>query len=310
MVDKPPVVVETPVDPPKKTAAGAYKRFVEIRSRFSKSGEKTEIDRVLRGVPAVIAIYLKGKAWISLGYYKDASNELKRIVWPIPDGYILNPVQERVVDEINTGRHWRLRMIAEAWAPFSDFDNRDQLDREWENKGKRNAQAVINDFEKAINAKPAGMNEAVARTQLRAMQNWLETGKDNWLRLWLARRTCQEKEEDINNWLTLINIAGPYNQRGPQRLLSNELCPSILDARAALLVLREFFPDDGRVKGGMSEVAVARTHIAVLQVDRALAVCPLKGNIDGVQRALYLDVKNEADSIKDEWIEDLKMQQG
>ncbi|MCC6572920.1 MAG: hypothetical protein IT462_03930 [Planctomycetes bacterium] len=295
-------VVETPeptVDP-KTPTSNAYKKYLDFRKALlgKKSVEKGDVNKSVDQMPAAIEVYLRAKAYLALGFYKDAGAEASRIKMPINDPMTsFNPVQEAVITEINNGGPWRLRVVAEVWEGYGDYETEDLLQSNWE-KAKKEAQKIIVKFEEFVSM--GGMGEQAGALVKRGMQNWLDNSYTHWKALWNAHRACKERGDEIAVWDTLIALTGP------DRNYQNDDSPNYINARAAMMAVKECFSDLRRVKDGGMDLAIIRTHVAALQVDLALKACAVNSSTDAPMRLLMFTARNGVEKFRDEWLEDMK----
>lgn len=267
-----PVTPETPKDPPKESpkdppkaidGQAALKRFAEVRDGLRKSlnSEQKESAKTLDQFVPLCADYFGAQALLKAGQYKEASKAFKKLNIPSDDDVksLRGEAAERA-KELQSGRHFYYRMIAEVLAAYSYTENDAEFDRMW-GRAERQGQAVVKELQTAISRKQ--VDETRGGITLRRLENWLKDEQGKWQELRAAEKALNDNPGELANWSRLLNMVSARDRE--------DVTPDLTSARAILAVIKEFWAHDQAVKRGIVDVGLAWGYTALFQFERSLA---------------------------------------
>lgn len=291
--DTPPK--DPPKDPPKAIdGAAVLARFNTLRDglRKQESSESRESAKVLDLYQDSVAGYLSAQASLKAGFYKEASRAFKKLSAPSDDELkaYKGEVRERAV-ELQAGRHYYYRMIADVLSHYSYSDNDGDFERAW-TRAEKQGQAVVKDLQQAILRKQ--IDETMGGITLRRLENWLKEERQYWGNLREAEGAITSNPGDIANWTRYVSLVSAREREDTTQDLTS--------ARAALTVIKEFWPQDSLVRRGNIDAGLAWVYTALYQFERANAVLEGVGSLseEGTrfiedQKRRIKDVQTSAD---------------
>lgn len=263
---------ETPKDPPKDTpkdpprtidGQAALKRFAEVRDNLRKAlnSEQRETAKVLDQFVPLCADYFGAQALLKGGQYKEASKAFKKLSIPGDDEVknLRGEAAERA-KELQSGRHYYYRMIADVLALYTYTENDSEFERMW-TRAERQGQAVVKDLQQAISRKQ--VDETRGGITLRRLENWLKDEQAKWQELRTAEKALNDNPAELGNWSRMLNLVSARDRE--------DISPDLATARAILTVIKEYWALDTAVKRGVVDVGLAWAHTSLFQFERALA---------------------------------------
>lgn len=260
--DTPPK--DSPKDPPKAVdGAAALARFQTLREgmRKQESSESRESAKVLDQYHDAVSGYLAAHAALKAGFYKEASRAFKKCAVPSDEelkGY-KGEVRARVV-ELQAGRHFYYRMIADVLSYYAYSENDGEFDRTW-TRAEKHGQTVVKELQQAILRKQ--IDETMGGITLRRLENWLKEERGHWGSLRDAEKALNENPGEITHWTRYLNVVSARER--------DDATPDFISARAALTVIKEYWPQDSLVRRGNIDAGLAWVFTALYQFERANA---------------------------------------
>ncbi len=285
--DQPVKPDDTPVKPdlPPKTVDGAaaLKKFGELREALHKqeNAESRESSKVLDQYQEAVAPYLTAHAALKGGYYKEAAKAFKKLS-PFSDDEMKGfkgEVRERAL-ELQAGRHYYYRMIAEVLAFYSYTDNDSEFERMW-TRAEKAGQNVMKELQQAIARKQ--IDETRGGITLRRLENWLNDEQGQWAKLRNAEKAVNERPGELSSWTNYLSMISARERE--------DMTPDMLSARAVLLMIKEFWAADNLVKRGNVDVGLAWVYTAMYQFERASAALEPHDGLDEQGRKFLDDQK-------------------
>lgn len=268
--DEPPV---KPDEPPKAVdGAAALKKFTDLRETLHKqeNAESRESAKVLDQYQDAVAPYLSALASLKAGYYKEAAKAFKKLA-PFSDDEMKGfkgEVRERAL-ELQAGRHYYYRMIAEVLAKYEYKADDGDFDRMW-NSAEKAGQTVMKELQQAIARKQ--IDETRGGITLRRLENWLNDEKGQWAKLRSAEKGIIDRPGELSSWTNYLSMISARERE--------DMTPDMLSARAVLLMLKEFWAADNLVKRGNVDVGLAWVYTAMYQFERASAALEPHDGLD------------------------------
>lgn len=246
--------------PAQVDGALVLKRYREILDGLQKDerGQKKAMTKHTDEVHESVRDYLEGIFLLRLGMYKEAERKLKDVGVSVRrEGEIKTPELMKFSEEVKAGKAYYYRMMAVILREYGSFKTEAEAEAAWA-KAAEEGGKVKRELEKLVDSgKVPGETDV-----LRDMTAWLLTAKREWLNLHKAEQNVVEYPDNLNSWTFLVNNTG-----SKQNELQKEYTPNYLKQRAALQVIKEFWPKAPYVAGGVADVTLTLNHIGCGQLD-------------------------------------------
>lgn len=282
---------DPPKDPPKAVdGQAALKRFTELRDALRKqeNSESRESAKVLDQYQPICREYFAAHALLKGGYYKEASRAFKKLGIPTDDETKeLRGEALARAKELQSGRHYYYRMIADVMAKYEFKTDDGDYERMWTGAEKA-GQAVVKDLQGAISRKQ--IDETTGGITVRRLENWLKEEHAKWDELRNAEKALNENPGDISNWTRLLTAVSARERE--------DATPDYATARPILTVLKEFWAHDSMVRRGNIDVGLAFIHTALFQFERANAALENTSELSDESRRLVEDQKRRVQEIQ------------
>jgi hypothetical protein len=216
--------------------------------------------------------YINGLVLLRLGHYREAALRLKSTGATVKKEDEATGEELRgVIAEIKSGEAYYFRMIAFAMQHWDDFKNEEALTLAW-GKARREAEKVLDELRKENDrGKIQNGKEQVARTS-----RWLVNAPLLWKTTWTAQQNVRAVPGNVNSWKKLAAVTGVPQEKSAEGY-TEDYTPMYLVQRAALLVVREFWPEDESVRNGWVDARLGFNHLATAQLDDWQAFFQIKG---------------------------------
>jgi hypothetical protein len=253
---------EPAVEEPAAQLDGAQvlRRYREVLGGLVKDerGQKKAMTRHTDEVHESVRDYLEGIFLLRLGMYKEAERKLKDVGISVRrEGEIKTPQLINFTEEVKAGKAYYYRMMAVILQKYDEFKTEKDAENAW-GKAVEEGGKVKRELEKLVDSGRVSGETDV----LRDMTAWLLTAKREWLNLHKAEKNIAEYPENLNSWTFLVGNTG-----SKQNELQKEYTPHYLKQRAAIQVIKEFWPRAPYVAGGVADVTLALNHIGCGQLD-------------------------------------------
>ena len=234
------------------------KRYNEILAGYTEREQKKLMTKHTQDLHISVRDYLEGIFLLRLGMYKDAGRKLDDVGYTIKrESEIATPELLKLTDEIKSGKAYYYRMMAVVLEHYKDFKDEKEAEAAWMSAAKDGTK-VRRELERLVDTdKLTGSLDIVGD-----MTSWLITARREWLGLYKAERNINEHPESILTWQLLINSTG-----SKQNDMKQEYTPNYLKQRAALRVVKEFWPAANYVIGGWADVTLGLNHLGSGQID-------------------------------------------
>lgn len=254
--------VEQPEDPKPREVDGAavLKRYNEILEGYlnDERAQKKAMTKHVEEIPSELQDYLEGVFLLRMGFYKDAERKLDDVGTVIKkDSEIKTDVQKQFADDIKSGKAWYFRMMAIVLQGYEGYDTEEEAVAAWRKAAGEGIKmrGELDDLKKQ--GKLTGKKNVSGQITV-----WMLTARTEWLELYNAEKGIKDEPGKINSWLNLISATG-----SKQNKLQEEYTPHYFKQRAALEVVKEFWPDSGYVTGAMADVVLAVNKVGSGQLD-------------------------------------------
>jgi len=239
--------------------AKALARYNELLSGYLKDekGQRKAMTRHTDQLHAGVRDYFEGVFLLRMGFYKDAERKLKDVGVSVRNEKdIGTPELLKAADDIKSGRAFYFRMIATIMQRFADFKTEQAAEDAWKEASRAGIE-VRQELEKLVDRGKVSSEDNCTQE----MTAWLLTARREWLNLYKAEKNLLEHPENQNTWLFLIAATGTKQED------KREYTPNFLKQRAALVVIKEFWPQSAWVKGGVVDAGLGQNHMATGQLD-------------------------------------------
>lgn len=238
-------------------AQARYHEILDDYFKNSRATQKATTSHTDDFHPAVQEFF-EGVCLLRLGFYRDAERTFKSVKHRVRgEDSIENEEVANLAAEIKSGAAYYYRAMAAALQEWDDFDDREELDKSWQRAVKA-AEKVKDELEGLIRR---GLIEDGGKW-VQAISVWVHEAKDHWVKLWRAEQNIKEYPANVNSWRTLINVTSSRTYK-----LEEEFVPAYLKQRAAIEVIKEFWPDDEYVTGGRADMAIGANRVSTCQLD-------------------------------------------
>lgn len=240
--------------------ARVLRRYREILEGFEKDerGQRKALTKHTDEVHEGVRDYLEGIFLMRLGMYKEAERKLKDVgVTVRREGEIKTPELLKFSEEVRAGKAYYYRMMAVILREYGNFKSEAEAEAAWV-KAAEEGGKVKRELEKLVDSGKVDGETDV----LREMTAWLLTARREWLNLHKAEQNIVAYPENQNSWTFLVNNTG-----SKQNELQKEYTPNYLKQRAAIMVIKEFWPQSPYVAGGVADVTLTLNHIGCGQLD-------------------------------------------
>ncbi|MCB9894342.1 MAG: hypothetical protein H6839_07830 [Planctomycetes bacterium] len=250
-------------DDPKDTAVAVdgptvLRRYRELLKGYNDSDEKKAMTKHVNELHVSVRDYLEGVFLLRLGYYKEAERKLKDVGHTVrKENELSTPELLNLANDIKSGMAYYYRMMAVALQHFDDFKNEKEAQDAWADAAKE-AGKVRRELDKLVSSNSITGSEDVPPK----MTAWLLTTKREWLNLFKAEQNIEASPENVLSWQFLVSNTG-----SKQNDMKQEYTPNYLKQRAALTVIKEFWPKALYVTGGWADVTLAINHLGSGQLD-------------------------------------------
>lgn len=291
---KPPAAA--PVEETIPDSEAAHERFSELLEKFSRDNavfRDIQAKQLSRIHPS-IRDYITGIILLRLGQYNDAERRLRAVGHSVTrEGETQPEAVQQEITRIRRGDAYLYRIAAATMRHWTTED--DAVERALQ-RAQRDAEGIIRELRNHAQAGRILDGDAI----LNAANNWLEAMPERWA----ARRTAEvEARHNLGEALAWRELAAATSGERP----SDTFTPNYLMQRAALMVLKEFWPDDPQVTGGFADLELGRNHQLALQLDEWEAFFePQPYHSEGGERTLAAG-KIQAQSRAD-WLGSLKVE--
>jgi hypothetical protein len=259
--DQPEEEPQPPVDekPADVDGAKALKRYEELLAGYIKD-EKNQRKAMTKHTDELhtsVRDYCEGVFLLRMGFYKDAERKLKDVGVNVRnEKEISTPELLKVTDDIKAGKAYYYRMIAVILMKYEPFKTEKEAEAAWSEASKEGIK-IRRELELLVDR-----DKVAADTDcIQEMTAWMLTARREWLNLHKAELNVEDHPENLNTWLFLVSATGIKQDD------KREYTPNFLKQRAALHVIKEFWPDCGWVKGGVIDAGFGQNHFTVGQLD-------------------------------------------
>lgn len=292
---------ETP-DPEPETVVvdgeKALKRYDELLAAYVKEeyAQKKAMTKHVDDLHASVRDYLEGVFMLRLGMYKDAARKLDSVGLSvkreseIKTGELLN-----IANEIKKGSAYYYRMVAVVMQEWGDFETEEEAIEAWK-KASDEATEIRTELQKEIKAGRATSDSNIANL----MTAWLLTAKRQWVQAWKYEQNVRKFPESPFTWQFFI-----ASQGSRQNNMKDEYTPNYLKQRAALQVMKEFFPHTLYVSGGSCDTTLAINYLSTGQLDE-IEACLKPQEYHSLLGRAALQKGRKAAEDYEAWIEKLK----
>ena len=252
-----------PEDTPEDTDVDgdkALKRYNELLDSYLKDerAQKKASTKHTDELHVSIRDYFEGVFLLRMGMYKEAERKLKDVGVDVKrEKEIKSPELQKQADEIKKGIAYYQRMIAVVMQHWDDFKTEEDAEAAWA-KASKDGIEVRSELEKLIKNGKAAEDSKVVNY----MTAWLLATKRQWVQTWKYEQNIKKHPESQFSWQFFIAATGSR-----QNNMKEDYTPHYLKQRAALQVMREFFPHTNYVRGGNCDVTMAVNHLSVGQLD-------------------------------------------
>ena len=251
---------DKPEKPKEVDGATVLKRYNEILDGMLKEqrAQKKDMTKHVAELHPSVHDYLEGIFLLRMGFYEDADRKLKGVGTDVRnESELKNDTLKQMADDIKSGKAIFFRMKAVVLQNYQSYDTEADALEGWR-KAAAAGVAVRKELNELKDAdKLTGKQDISAQ-----ITAWLLTARIEWLDLYRAEKATRDEPGRINSWLDLISATG-----SKQNMLKDEYTPHFLKQRAALMVVKEFWPDSGYVKGAAADVTLAINKVGCGQLD-------------------------------------------
>lgn len=252
-----------PEDPPKDTDVDGdkvLKRYNELLAEYLKDdrAQKKASTKHTDEMHVSVRAYFEGVFLLRMGMYKEAERKLKDVGVEVKrESEIKSDALQKQADEIKKGVAFFHRMIAVVMQHWDDFKTEEDAEAAWQKASKEGVD-IRSDLEKLIKAGKASSDSNIVQY----MTAWLLVAKRQWVQTWKHEQNIRKHPESQFSWQFFIASTGSR-----QNNMKEDYTPQYLKQRAALQVMREFFPHTNYVRGGNCDVTLAVNFLSVGQLD-------------------------------------------
>jgi hypothetical protein len=289
-----PVVEEKPAD---VDGDAALKRYEELLAGYLKE-EKVQRKAMTRHTDEIFAgvrDYYEGLFLLRMGFYKDAARKLEDVGVNVRnEKEISTPELLKTADDIHAGKAFYYRMIAVIMMKYEKFETEKDAEAAWSEASKEGIK-IRRELELLVSR-----DKVAADTDyIQEMTAWMLTARREWLNLHKAETNVADHPENLNTWLFLIGVTGIKQED------KREYTPNFLKQRAALHLIKEFWPASAWMKGGAIDAGLAQNHLSVGQlddIDQYLEQQPYHGTVGAdflaKQKAVIAEYRKQIEALK------------
>jgi hypothetical protein len=237
------------------------KRYNELLDEYQKNmrTRKKDIRKQIDDLHVSVQDYFEGVFLLRLGEYKDAERKLKGVGVNVRHkSEIKTPELQKASDDIEKGVAYYFRMIAVVMQEWDDFKDEEEAKKAWKGASEK-AMKVRGELNRLVKDGKAASDSNVVNL----MTAWLLAGRRQWLQTWRFEKNIHEHPESQYTWQFFIAATGSKGNN-----MKEEYTPNYLKQRAALTVMKEFFPDAGYIKDGRCDSTLAVNYLSTGQVDQ------------------------------------------
>jgi hypothetical protein len=250
-----PTPEENPAD---VDGAAALRRYNELLSGYLKE-EKAQRKAMTKHTDELFAgvrDYYEGVFLLRMGFYKDAERKLKDVGVSVRNEKdIATPELLRAAEEIKAGKAYYYRMIAAVMLEYTGFKTEKDAEAAWK-KAALEGIKVRDELSALVDRGKVSDDDYTQE-----MTAWLLTAHTEWLKLFKAEQNLQDHPENLNTWLFVVGATGI---RQDDKI---EYTPNFLKQRAALTVIKEFWPESLWVKSAVIDAGLGQNRLQVGQLD-------------------------------------------
>ena len=237
----------------------SLKRYNELLAGYLKDekDQRKAMTKHTNEVFAGVRDYFEGVFLLRMGFYKDAERTLKDVGVKVGNEKdISTPELLKTADDIKAGKAFYYRMIAAIMMKYETFKTEKEAEAAWSEASKKGIE-IRRELEGLVDR-----GKVAADTDyIQEMTAWMLTAKREWLNLHKAEVNVQDHPENLNTWLFLVAATGIKQDD------KREYTPHFLKQRAALTVIKEFWPDSAWMKGATIDAGLGQNHMSVGQLD-------------------------------------------
>lgn len=251
---------DTDPEPTKVDGDEVLKRYKEILDGFDKEerAQKKAMTKHVDELHPSVQDYLEGVFLLRLGFYEDAEEKLDGIGTTVRKETDLNTLElKALADEIKSGKALYFRMKAVVLQHYEGYDSDEEALQGWRMAATAGLEVRKELIELKNDGKLTGRQDVGGQ-----ITTWMLTARNEWLNLYKAEKATREEPGKLNSWLNLIGATG-----SKQNKLKDEYTPHYLKQRAALMVVKEFWPKSGYVTGAAADVTLAVNKVGCGQLD-------------------------------------------
>ena len=235
-------------------------RYAELLAGFldDERAQKKAMTKHVGELHPSVQDYLEGVFLLRMGFYKDAVRKLDDVGTVVrKENEMKNDALKQIADDIKSGKAWYFRMKAVVLQNYEGYDTEEEALEGWRKAAVKGLEVRKELVDLKNDGKLRGKQDVAGQ-----ITAWMLTARTEWLNLFKAEKAVQDKPDKINTWLNLISATG-----SKQNLLRDEYTPHYLKQRAALLVVKEFWPKSGYVTGAAADVTLAVNKVGTGQMD-------------------------------------------
>lgn len=284
-------VPDKPQPEPAVDGAAVLKRYDELLKSLldDKRGNQDRTKGTVNRCHESVRDYLTGRSLLKLGYYSEAEKTLEDVGHSVKKGDDVKSAELKMLHaEIRAGKAYHYRMVAAVMQHYTNFSDDEDYEKAWK-KATADATKIIERLQKALDQ---GKVDEAARTTIAEMNSWLVTEKSQWRALWSAEKQVRANPAQPGMWIAL---AGAVTSHGN----NNEYTPHFLKQRAAITLVKEYWPRQPYVVGGLADSTLALNYAASLQLEDAGQWCEPKEYHSMVGRVALKEARKKVDEIAD-----------
>jgi hypothetical protein len=250
-----PTVEDKPAD---VDGAAALRRYNELLNGYLKEerAQRKAMTKHTDELFAGVRDYFEGIFLLRMGFYRDAERKLKDVGVSVRNEKdISTPELLRAAEEIKAGKAYYYRMIASIMMKYTSFKTDKDAETAWSDAAKEGIK-IRDELSTLVDRGKVADDDYTQE-----MTAWMLTARPEWLKLHKAERNLQEHPENLNTWLFVIGATGIRQED------KIEYTPNFLKQRAALIVLKEYWPESLWVKGAIADMGLGHTHLMTGQLD-------------------------------------------
>ncbi|MCA8912979.1 MAG: hypothetical protein KDB82_14865 [Planctomycetes bacterium] len=269
----------------------ALKRYNELLAGYARDerAQKKAFTKHTDEVHVSVRDYLEGIYLMRLGYYKDAERKLKDVGVNVRrESEISTPELIAASEEIKDGSSYYYRMIAVVMQEWDDFKDQEEAEEAWK-KASTEGIKIRAELVKLVKEGKASSDSDVEKL----MTGWLLAAKRQWVQTWRRETNIHEHPESSLSWQFFIASTG---SRGNN--MKEEYTPNYLKQRAALQVMKEFWPDSAYLKNGTCDATLAVNYLSTGQLDDVEPCLEVKEYHNFLGRTALQKGKKAYDDVK------------